>query len=1046
MSHSQRLQILSEEEIDELYAQPAFNDAERSHFFSLPEKILIDLNIKKINHKKASPCLYFILQYGYFKAKHQFFNLHYSEVKEDVIFIMQQYMLNDQLPTKLPSRKIQHAAHRKILKLMGFKDDKKEVDKLILKKVSYLARTTHNLLDIFEKTIQYLDDNSLVLPNYSRLQDGIGSALNNEKNRIKKLVNRYLTKKARQSLEALLQSDEGLYRITALKFDAKSFQTKEMKAELKKLGLCKPISDFSKTFLPKLKLSRGMVEHYADLALYYNVNRLKSISQDFTYLYLICYVQYRNERLINNLIQAFIYYVDKYHDEAKRYAKNKLPLQVKQIEDHYATIGTLIGFYLDKNVLSLNAKKLQSMVFEVIPEDQLQELHEKLSKQEKKRKKREQKLIWEYHKSNYQSLLINLRPLFLAIDFESNDRKLTNLFEAIKFLKSLLNKNKNIKDIAMNRIPSAHIKPKYLLNYFMKTIKTKPNKSRKVINLYQYEFHLYRLIRENLRKSKVHVNNSISYKSFEAEVNIDPNWEKREKEILKSLNNDVLLSPIDDILAELESILEPLIEKTNQRIANGENKRVNITHHRDGTVSWTLPYPSRNDEVDNPFYDQLEVKTISEIFDFADQECGFMKKFHHIKEQGTKITCDYLGVKATLLANGTMQGTHEFSKRSNLKYRRLQLAEQNHVRLETVRNAADVILNKMINLDIFDAYDLDGKKHGSADGTKKKTRRRLFKARHSPKYFGLEIGMVIMTMHSGYAPIITEVIGANEHESHYTYPLLRRNSSMIDPDIISTDTAGANNVNDFLYYLIGKVHAPCYRSVPNKAKSICGFKPLSHYKEHLIRPTKNPNTKLIKEKWPELLPVLVSLLSHETNQENIIKKLSSHEYKSDLKDAFWELNNILKSIHILKYIDDLNYCRNIRTALNRGEAYHQLIAKIAAVGGGDFRGMSELEVEIWNECNRLIALIIIYYNMHLLSKLYENPLAKEDEAALEFLRHISPLASQHINIGGLYEFNEVTEPIRIDHLVELLGRILNDVVKSSPDTLHTKGNNQYETV
>ena len=129
--------------------------------------------------------------------------------------------------------------------------------------------------------------------------------------------------------------------------------------------------------------------------------------------------------------------------------------------------------------------------------------------------------------------------------------------------------------------------------------------------------------------------------------------------------------------------------------------------------------------------------------------------------------------------------------------------------------------------------------------------------------------------------------------------------------------------------------------------------------------------KLIKKKWPELIPILVSLLSHETNQENIIKKLSSHDYKSDIKDALWELNQILKSIHILKYIDDPNYLRNIRTALNRGEAYHQLINKIANVGGGDFRGMTELEVEIWNECNRLIALIIIYYNMHLLSKLYE---------------------------------------------------------------------------
>lgn len=131
----------------------------------------------------------------------------------------------------------------------------------------------------------------------------------------------------------------------------------------------------------------------------------------------------------------------------------------------------------------------------------------------------------------------------------------------------------------------------------------------------------------------------------------------------------------------------------------------------------------------------------------------------------------------------------------------------------------------------------------------------------------------------------------------------------------------------------------------------------------------------------------------------------------------------------MKYVDDPEYRRYIRTALNRGEAYHLLLEKIMAVGGGDFRGMSELEVEIWNECARLIALIIIYYNMHLLSKLYENALLRNDTAAIEFLKHISPVASQHMNIGGLYEFSENIENINVDGIVEELNKILEDTIK-----------------
>jgi Tn3 transposase DDE domain len=145
----------------------------------------------------------------------------------------------------------------------------------------------------------------------------------------------------------------------------------------------------------------------------------------------------------------------------------------------------------------------------------------------------------------------------------------------------------------------------------------------------------------------------------------------------------------------------------------------------------------------------------------------------------------------------------------------------------------------------------------------------------------------------------------------------------------------------------------------------------------------------------------------------------------------WELNRILNSIHLLKYVDDPNYRRYIRTSLNRGEAYHQLLDKIMTVGGGDFRGMSEIEVEIWNECTRLIALIIICYNMYLLSKLYENALARNDTAAIKFLKHISPVASQHINISGLYEFSEMIENISVEGIVEKLNKILEKAVKPS---------------
>ena len=110
MKNSQRLHILTNQEISAIYDCPRFNDLERRHYFSLTEKELGSIKLRSINGKEASSKLYFILQLGYFKAKHMFFQLQYIEAEEDVNFILNTYLPNDLIPTSLPTRKFQLSA------------------------------------------------------------------------------------------------------------------------------------------------------------------------------------------------------------------------------------------------------------------------------------------------------------------------------------------------------------------------------------------------------------------------------------------------------------------------------------------------------------------------------------------------------------------------------------------------------------------------------------------------------------------------------------------------------------------------------------------------------------------------------------------------------------------------------------------------------------------------------------------------------------------------------------------------------------------------
>jgi hypothetical protein len=112
--------------------------------------------------------------------------------------------------------------------------------------------------------------------------------------------------------------------------------------------------------------------------------------------------------------------------------------------------------------------------------------------------------------------------------------------------------------------------------------------------------------------------------------------------------------------------------------------------------------------------------------------------------------------------------------------------------------------------------------------------------------------------------------------------------------------------------------------------------------------------------------------------------------------------------------------QNVQRALNRGESYHQLRRAISHANFGKLRFKSELEQQLWSECGRLIANCILYYNARILSSVLDHREQLGDVQAVEVLRQISPVAWQHINLYGRYEFQKFSDSIDLDAIVEQL--------------------------
>jgi hypothetical protein len=84
---------------------------------------------------------------------------------------------------------------------------------------------------------------------------------------------------------------------------------------------------------------------------------------------------------------------------------------------------------------------------------------------------------------------------------------------------------------------------------------------------------------------------------------------------------------------------------------------------------------------------------------------------------------------------------------------------------------------------------------------------------------------------------------------------------------------------------------------------------------------------------------------------------------------------------------------------------------------GKLRFKTEYEQDLWSECSRLIANCIIFYNASLLSRLLEHQEKSGDTQGAEAVKKISPIAWQHINLHGRYEFQKPLDPLDVDAII-----------------------------
>ena len=162
--------------------------------------------------------------------------------------------------------------------------------------------------------------------------------------------------------------------------------------------------------------------------------------------------------------------------------------------------------------------------------------------------------------------------------------------------------------------------------------------------------------------------------------------------------------------------------------------------------------------------------------------------------------------------------------------------------------------------------------------------------------------------------------------------------------------------------------------------------------------------------------IVATLGLKEMTQSTLIRKLCTYT-QNPTRRAIFEFDKLIRSIYTLRYLRDPQLQRNIHRSQNRIESYHQLRSAIAQVGGKkELTGRTDIEIEISNQCGRLVANVIIYYNSAILSRLLRNR-GEGNSKALALVKKISPAAWRHIHLNGHYTFRDAGQVIDLDAIV-----------------------------
>ena len=520
-----------------------------------------------------------------------------------------------------------------------------------------------------------------------------------------------------------------------------------------------------------------------------------------------------------------------------------------------------------------------------------------------------------------------------------------------------------------------------------------------------YKVLLFQKIAHGIKSGQVNFAASHKYRSLDDYLIPASEWQASAQDLLEKAD----LAHWQDwqrLQPELARMTHESFTAVNQNLKN------NAWFKSTATEDWSSSTPAIEKAWlggMKEYFPTRQLVSLAEVFSTVQQATGFLAQFTHWQIATKHKRPTNQSLCAAIMGVGCEIGIGKMSHiAKNVGTSELENTVHQYLSNDNLWSVNAHLLDFIGKLELPNVYRREQDKlHTSSDGQKYEVSVPSLNANYSFKYFGQNKGVSVYSfIDERHLLFYSTVISSSEREAAYVIDGLRHNEAL-KSDLQATDSHGFTEVVFAVTHLLGFTFAP-------RLKTLCKHQLYSFEKRKsdteqsfTLVPDAYIDTQLIAENWDEILRFVATIKLKRTSASQLFKRLNSYAKQHPLYQALKEFGKIIKTLFILRYVDEVELRQAIEKQLNKLE-YGQRFAKVIAFANNQEFSQGDKQMQdVTANCRRLIENTVIGWNyLYLTQKLTELPQEPEQQSLLAAFKASSIITWQHINFHGEYDFSE----------------------------------------